>query len=147
MLFFEVKIETAGSGTGMTNEIPPNWLGRRRTLGTLAALAICMGGPVVLSGQGFAQSKKGRTIRLEIRGRKVAAAKKTFRITEGEEVRIDWTTDEAVDLHLHGYDLHTKAEPGRTVSLTFKAHTAGRFPISAHNFGHATLVYLEIYPR
>ncbi len=131
----------------MTNEIPPNRLGRRQTLGALAALTVCMTGPILLSGHGLAQSTKIREFSVEIRGRKVTAAKKTFRITEGDDVRIDWRTDEVADLHLHGYDLHAKAEPGRTVSLTFKAHTAGRFPISAHNFGHATLVYLEIYPR
>ncbi len=77
----------------------------------------------------------------------MTAANKTVRVTEGDKVRIDWVTDEVADLHFHGYDLHAKAEPGRTVSLTFQAHTAGRFPISAHNFNHATLVYIEIHPR
>lgn len=113
----------------------------------MAAVAIVGPGLILGSELGLAESETRRTISLEIRKRKVTATKKTIRITEGEEVQIDWTTDETVGLHLHGYDIHAIAEPGQTVSMTFQAHTAGRFPISAHSFDHGTMIYLEIYPR
>ena len=96
---------------------------------------------------GLAGPEKSRTFNLAIRKGEVTAANKTIRVTEGEEVRIEWTTDEAVELHLHGYDILANAEPGRRVPMRFEAHTAGRFPISAHGAAHGTLIYLEVYPR
>ena len=131
----------------MTHGEAPNTFDRRRGLVAMAAVAI-FGACLILGSEfGLAESEKRHTISLEIRKRKVTAAKKTIRITEGEEVQINWTTDETVGLHLHGYDIHANAKPGQTVSMTFLAHTAGRFPISAHTFGHGTMRYLEIYPR
>ena len=131
----------------MTHGETPNTFDRRRGLVAMAAVAI-FGACLILGSEfGLAESKKRHTIDLEIHKRKVTAAKNTIRVTEGEEVQIKWTTDETVGLHLHGYDIHAIAEPGRTVSMTFQAHTAGRFPISAHSFGHGTMIYLEVYPR
>lgn len=126
----------------------PNKFSRRRFLRIMAAVSVCGGGLIQTSAPGMAGSKKQRrTIVLEIRERKVTIVKKTIRVTEGEEVQINWTTDESARLHLHGYDIHAVAEPGRTVSMTFQAHTAGRFPVSAHNFGHRAIIYLEVHPR
>ena len=131
----------------MTRGETPNTFSRRHSLRAMAAFTVCGAGLFPASNVGLAESKKHHTIVLEIRNRKVTTANKTIRITEGEEVQIEWTTDEAVDLHLHGYDIHAIAEPGRTVSMTFQAHTAGRFPISAHSFDHGTIIYLEVYPQ
>jgi FtsP/CotA-like multicopper oxidase with cupredoxin domain len=112
----------------------------------MAAAAVCAVGLIPASG--LAESRKCRTVTLEIRKRKVTGVKnKTIRVAEGEAVQINWTTDEPVGLHLHGYDIEVTAEPGRTVSVTFQAHTAGRFPVSAHGFGHGTMIYLEVHPR
>lgn len=121
---------------------------RRRGLQAIAAVAICAAGLIPASGSGLAESKKRRTIGLEIRKRKVTAVKnKTIRVTEGETIQIDWTTDETVGLHLHGYDIEVTAEPGRTVPMLIQAHTAGRFPVTAHSFDHGTMIYLEVHPR
>ncbi len=121
-------------------------LGRRSILLALAAIT-GNGAGLVASGAGLAQSKNRRTINLEIRDGKVTVAEKTIRVSEGEEVDIKWTTDETVALHLHGYDVQALAKPDRSVSMTFQAHTAGRFPISAHGRGHGTMIYLEVHPR
>ncbi len=120
---------------------------RRGILLTLAAIVIGGAGQMTTSGAALAQPKNRRTIELEIRQGKVTGDKRTIRATEDEEIDIRWTTDKAVELHLHGYDVHALAKPGRSVSMTFVAHTAGRFPISAHGHGHDRMIYLEIYPR
>ena len=143
----EKAFDLARSDINMTRGEARNTFSRRRGLRAMAAAAVCGAGLILASGPGLAESKKRRTIGLEIRKRKVIAAKKTIRVTEGEEVEIEWTTDETVGLHLHGYDIHATAKPGRTVPMTFQAHTAGRFPITAHGFGHVTMIYLEVYPR
>ena len=131
----------------MTRHETPNTFSRRRGLRTMVAVALCGAGLILASETGQAESKKRHTIDLEIHERKVTAAKKTIRITESQEVQIKWTTDKTVGLHLHDYNIHAVAKPGRTVSMTFQAHTAGRFPVSAHSFGHGTMIYLEVYPR
>lgn len=140
-------IDLARLDIGMTRDEAPNTISRRRGLRAMAAFGVCGAGLILVPDPGLAGSKGRRTIGLEIRKGKVTAAEKTIRVTEGEEVQIEWTTDKAMELHLHGYDIKANAEPGRAVSMTFQAHTAGRFPISAHGAAHGTMIYLEVYPR
>ena len=99
-----------------------------------------------------AQDDGKRTIEVRIENRHVAADMRTIRITEGETVELRWTSDEAVELHLHGYDLKAEARPGAPAVMTFEAYAAGRFPVTNHGWGdgghgHDALTYLEIYPR
>lgn len=130
----------------MNHDADKNTVSRQRILQIILVVAACAFESIPMAAQ--AQSKSPHVIALAIQKRKVPAIpNRTVRVTEGDEVRIDWTTDEAAELHLHGYDIEVRAEPGRTVSMTFRAKTAGRFPISAHNFGHHILMYLEVYPR
>ena len=74
------------------------------------------------------------------------------RVTQGEKVELRWTSNEATELHLHGYNVRTKvAENGQGV-MEIDARAAGRFAIESHGFGadhHAeiTLIYLEVLPR
>ena len=87
---------------------------------------------------------------LQIRDRKVLGPN-TLRVTEGEQVRLEWSSDEATKLHLHGYDIETGIEQGDPTITTFEAHSAGRFPITAHGFGdhdhgHHNMLYLEVLP-
>lgn len=119
---------------------------RRRSIQCM--VAACAAGLVPAAGQAESKRRRAVAVAVEIRKRRVTAVRnKTIRVTEGDDVRIDWTSDEAVDLHLHGYDIEAGAAPGRPASMAFRAHTAGRFPVTAHNFGHRTLLYLEVYPR
>jgi hypothetical protein len=96
---------------------------------------------------------------VDIRDRKVASAMRTLRVTQGEAVEISWTTTEAVEVHLHGYDISLMLAPGRPDTMRFTATVAGRFPLAAHGFGkeggdgHAkghkeiTLLHFEVHPR
>ena len=74
------------------------------------------------------------------------------RVTQGERVELRWTTDEATELHLHGYNVKTKVSAEGEAVMTIEARAAGRFAIESHGFGadhHAekTLIYLEVLPR
>jgi hypothetical protein len=110
----------------------------------IAFIAICL---LLPSEQAMAESTKPNSVDLEIIKRKVTASNNTVRFSQGDQVEIRWKTDETVNLHLHGYNIKATAEPGQSVSMNFLAHAAGRFPITAHNFGHRAIIYLEIYPR
>jgi hypothetical protein len=94
-----------------------------------------------------------------IRDRRVEGGAPTLRVKRGETVLLRWRTDEAVSLHVHGYDLRAKLSPASPATLRFEAAVAGRFPITAHEFGAAaagtgskshrevTLLYLEVLPE
>ncbi len=79
-----------------------------------------------------------------------------IRVKQGDVVRLQWSTDQPVTLHLHGYDIEIQAEPGAVRDLAFTAYATGRFPVYVHSTraragSHAheesPLVYIEVYPR
>ncbi len=93
------------------------------------------------------------TVRIEIRieNRKLVGDQ-VIRLTQGQRVEIVWITDEAVELHMHGYDIRVEISPDGPATMTFTAHATGRFPVTSHGFGdehghgHDTLAYIEIHP-
>ena len=72
----------------------------------------------------LADDHQSRVIELRIENRHVVADKKTIRITEGETVELHWTSDQAVELHLHGYDLKAAPAPAKPAVMAFKAYAA-----------------------
>ena len=101
-----------------------------------------------------------REFEISIRDRRVEGSASTLRVKRGETVLLRFRTDEAVSLHVHGYDLQVKLFPASPASARFEAKVAGRFPITAHEFGAAadpkarpqsqrevTLLYLEVLPE
>ena len=101
--------------------------------------------------------KKADTVaELVIEQRKLAG-KNTLRVTDGQTVELRWSTDEAAELHLHGYDVVAKAKPGAPGVMRFTAHATGRYPVTVHGFGdkhahgggHAekAMLHLEVYPK
>ena len=78
----------------------------------------------------------------------------SIHVTQGEQIEITLASDQAAELHLHGYDLITQLEPGAPGTLSFVARIAGRFPVEAHRMGSVAkgrrhpgaLFYVEIYP-
>jgi plastocyanin len=87
------------------------------------------------------------------RGR-VAENMRLIRVTQGDVVTLQWTSDERLVLHLHGYDIEKRVVPGTVVDMTFSAYATGRFPIHVHTQAtggrpheEAPLVNVEVYPR
>jgi len=95
----------------------------------------------------LAQTPKIHNFDLAIRQRRIAKNMQTLRVNQGERVVIHWVSDEAVEVHLHGYDIELNLQPETTVTMDFIATVAGRYPISGHGFDHHALVYLEVQPR
>jgi len=77
-----------------------------------------------------------------------------IRVTKNDTVRLQWTTDRPMTVHLHGYDIEKKLVPGVTTEMTFTANATGRFTIAPHvgteasgGHGHGdALVTIEVYP-
>lgn len=111
-----------------------------------------------------AQAKPAeQTFSLRIEQRRIAAKPPTLRVPQGTPVRLEWSSDEAVQIHLHGYDLMLTVNPSAprqkhaTQRMQLNADILGRFPLSAHAFGvpgkahgkhqrEVTLLYLEVLP-
>lgn len=94
-------------------------------------------------------------IELFIIERTVQREEKTIRVTQGDSIELVWHSDEAGELHLHGYDISFEVSPQAPAMVSFKAHATGRFPITSHGFGaqkgqghgHEALLYIEVYPQ
>ena len=73
----------------------------------------------------------------------------TIRVRKGDHVELRWSSDQAIALHLHGYDIEAKVAPQSPAVMSFKANLAGRFPVSEHRHGaghHRAVLYLEVHP-
>jgi FtsP/CotA-like multicopper oxidase with cupredoxin domain len=100
----------------------------------------------------FAQIRPRRVVEVQINNRKVITPPAAIKLTEGDLVELRWTSDEKVELHLHGYDLKLIVVPGEPGAMAFRAFASGRFPITSHGWGsgghsHDALTYLEVYPQ
>ena len=90
---------------------------------------------------------------LVIKNRQIQLEENTLRVTQGVTVELVWSSDEDVDLHLHGYDIEFHVKAGTPASESFPANATGRFPVTSHGFsgednhGHEALMYLEVYPE
>jgi hypothetical protein len=92
---------------------------------------------------------------LKIEKGRVAERMRSIRVKQGDAVRLRWTSDRPIALHLHGYDIETKVTPGTVAEMAFTARAAGRFPVEehtpnargGHSHGEAPLVRLEVRPR
>jgi hypothetical protein len=78
-----------------------------------------------------------------------------IRVKQRDVVKLRWSTDRPLTLHLHGYELEQNVEPGAVAEMTFTARAAGRFPVHIHdargraNHSHdePPLVRIEVYPQ
>jgi plastocyanin len=53
-------------------------------------------------------------------------------VDKGDTVTLRVTSDEPVELHVHGYDVEQEVEPGQESNLDFEADLTGRFEIEDH---------------
>jgi len=103
------------------------------------------------------QQKENQTdseARIEVRiANRTVVGDHIIRVTQGQLVEMIWTTDEAAELHIHGYDIRFEISPDAPAEVSFTAHATGRFAVTSHGFGgqhghgHDTLVYIEVYPK
>ncbi len=126
----------------------------RRIFSTIAVAAVVTG-----AGIAAVPAQDARVVEIDIVDREAAGAEVeksggtgVVRVTQGEQVELRWTSNEATELHLHGYNVTTKVDANGEAAMTIDARAAGRFAIESHGFGadhHAekTLIYLEVLPR
>jgi hypothetical protein len=125
---------------------------RRRTLLVTALLGIAAMSPASVA------AAQELVFELRIESGRVPPNMRLIRVTQGDNIRLRWTSDRPITLHLHGYDIETQVEPGKVAEMALTARAAGRFPVEehkpekrgetrGHSHGEAPLVRIEVRPR
>jgi plastocyanin len=70
--------------------------------------------------------------KIDIRGGEVAGGPAEIHAKNGDTVVIVVSADAPDDIHLHGYDIEKKVEPGKPTTFRFKANLEGEFEIESH---------------
>jgi hypothetical protein len=87
---------------------------------------------------------------LAVRDGKLPSDRRVVRVRQGDDVTLRWTTDQALTIHLHGYDVDLPLSPAAPASMRFTARASGRFPVEVHGHGrggHRVLAHVEVHPR
>src|SRR5262245_47144134 len=120
---------------------------RRRWLGLALFAIVAIGWPGLAAAQEI-------VFDVRIENGRVSADMRLIRIRQGDNVRLHFTSDKPIDLHLHGYDIELRVEPGNAADMASTARAAGRFPVEqhephtqGHSHGDAPLVRIEVRPR
>lgn len=83
---------------------------------------------------------------LVINNKKISKGSETIKVTQGDDVIINITSDEPEELHLHGYDVSVQFEKDQAVQLKFNANLSGRFPFELEN-SKVELGAVEVSPK
>jgi hypothetical protein len=67
-------------------------------------------------------------------------------VNKGDSVTLQVSSDQPIELHIHGYDVEQKVESGREAELQFEADLTGRFEIEDHET-EKELGVLQVRPR
>jgi len=138
----------------MFNQIPiDKGRGKRRDTPRSSrwALALLL---IAAGSAGAAGAELTFDVKIE-RGR-VPDTMRLIRVNEGDVVKLRWTSDQPLILHLHGYDIEKCIAAGAVTEFAFTAYATGRFPIHVHAQGAAAgghahedapLAIIEVYPR
>jgi hypothetical protein len=93
------------------------------------------------------------TFVLRVENGRLPANMRLIRVKQNDVVKLRWSTDKPMSVHLHGYDIEQKIAPGTVSEMTFTARATGRFTIEPHlagqSGGHAhgdVLVTIEVHP-
>lgn len=124
----------------------------RPASGRIATALLCL----VLASEVTSVAAQTRDVVFDLRieAGRVPADMRLIRVRQGDLVRLRWASDRPIILHLHGYDIETRVEPGAIAETTFTARASGRFPVEehkptarGHSHGEAPLVRIEVRPR
>jgi hypothetical protein len=75
------------------------------------------------------------TLNVTLTGGKVNPSGVTVKAKAGQTVLITAVSDTRDELHVHGYDKELELQPGKPVSVTFKADIKGTFEVETHESG------------
>jgi len=69
---------------------------------------------------------------IHVVGGQPVGGKRKISVKKGDTIRLKVTSDQAGEIHVHGFDLEQEAAPGKPASFTFTADIEGRFEVESH---------------
>src|ERR1044072_2054901 len=72
------------------------------------------------------------TYALNIVNGRVPDNMRLIRVKQDDVVKLEWSTDKPMTVHLHGYDIEQELKPGTVTQMSFTARATGRFTIEPH---------------
>ena len=121
-------------------------LRRRARNAVLCLLAAALASTAALAGEAAFQG-----VEIRVEARKPVGGVRTVRVAQDGTIELRVRADEALELHVHGYDVHLAVEKDAPARLSIAAHLVGRFPVTAHlreaHQREPVLLYLEVHPR
>lgn len=75
----------------------------------------------------------------------LSSGPQAIKVKRGDNVRLLFTSNQADELHLHGYDITVELKPNQTAVLEFEAQYAGRFGYELHK-AHREIGAIEVHP-
>src|SRR5712692_7362212 len=69
---------------------------------------------------------------LNIANNRVPDNMRLIRVKQNDIVKLEWSTDKPMSVHLHAYDTEKEVKPGTVTEMTFMARAAGRFTVEPH---------------
>ncbi|HEX6547638.1 MAG TPA: cupredoxin domain-containing protein [Candidatus Dormibacteraeota bacterium] len=94
-------------------------------IAVVVVVFVAIGAFVALHGMGGGGAN--RTFDLTVTGDKMTPD--TLTVKQNDNVTITVNVDKAEEIHLHGYDIHFDAAPGKPATHSFKADKTGNFDI------------------
>ena len=93
---------------------------------------------------------------IAIRDGAIPPSQRNLSVPHQSLVRIEWSADRPMTVHLEGYNLSVTVRPGAPALMQFKAYATGRFAVHAHDgergvssghaHGRSVLLRLEVHP-
>lgn len=110
------------------------------------APAAVLAAPVPAAQPAVVEAPKPQPIELVVSKGKLVSGPAVIQVHEGDDVQLQVTSDQADELHMHGYDLHLSLKPNVAATLSFRAEHSGRFDYELHH-AHTELGTLEVQPK
>ena len=82
---------------------------------------------------------------IHVVGGQPVGGKQKISVKKGDTIRLKVTSDEAGEIHVHGFDLEEEAAPGKPASFTFTANIEGRFEVESH-VSNAQIAEISVNP-
>lgn len=116
-----------------------------RNLILIAVIVVVLGGLFfLLRPESAGNGPQDRTFDISIEGGEMSP--REISVNKGDSVMLHISSDERMEVHVHGYDVERSVGPGETARLHFKADLTGRFEIEDHET-EEELGVLEVRPR
>jgi hypothetical protein len=96
---------------------------------TSSATTATSTGDAATTTAGFA----GKLIQVRVAGGKVETAQRRVRVSRGDRVRIQVQSDQADEVHVHGFDLKEPVGPGKPATVEFTADLPGVWEVELEN--------------